>query len=626
MPKNLTPEEIVSRGQQLFSDSQSARTMIDARMRRSNDQYDSIHPREQRKVSDVLLGQLRLFIPKTYNTVSRMHVELMETFYFDNTELVEVTGGPESTVESRDSIKALLSYRLNGHPINFYEEIFEATQDSLKNKVGILKVFPRFKKKKLEKKSNKMVDGKEVQMVDIEEVISDFEPQMVSIPPEDLFLHRFATWKDYWKRPMCHRYILNKLKAKEMGFENTEKAPDPGDMEAGDEVKAQRARSGLTSPFGNSVRPSVSDDLLVFEYWDYLDLDGTGTLQSVTYSLIGTLNGPLLMGLKPRKNTLPYRYSAFETVRPPIVMGTAFPEAHKPYGKDVPEITEALQTETNILRNQDREAAALALRKPLLVNRDAGLDIQGLVNRKISGVVVGEDISQDAVRELSLSAPIINTESINRKIDLDYQEATSMTPGQYGVPSPEQTATGVTSNQANANKKIQAVVRNLAQTLIVPALRLLLRLEQAYETDDMIKKIAGKALGLDSSNGDGPVWTLIQGEYDLAVEVGVNKQTQVNKYMMIMDRMNAANMSLAQLVQNRIADPAKVQFGNPMWAFDQMLKILKQKNTSETKIQAVAPPPQQDGMGVASQPGADMNPQGSVASMNPEEVTGELPG
>ena len=57
----------------------------------------------------------------------------------------------ESTVESRDSIKALLSYRLNGHPINFYEEIFEATQDSLKNKVGILKVFPRFKKKKIEK-------------------------------------------------------------------------------------------------------------------------------------------------------------------------------------------------------------------------------------------------------------------------------------------------------------------------------------------------------------------------------------------------------------------------------------------------------------------------------------------
>lgn len=626
MPKALTPEEILSRGQFLFSSSQSARSLIDIRMRRSNDLYDSIHARDQRKVSDVLLGQLRLFIPKTYNTVTRMHCDVMETFYFDNTELVEVTGGSDTPIESCDALKALLSYRLNSHPINFYEELFEVTQDSIKNKVGIFKVYPKFKKKKLEKKSTKTVDGKEVQMVDIEEVISAFEPQMVSVAPEDLFLHPLATWKDYWKRPMCHRYVLNKTKAKELGFQNVDKAPDPGDLQSGDEVKTQRARSGLTSPFGPSVTPSLSEDILVFEFWDYLDLDNSGTLQSVTYSLLGTLNGPLLMGLPPRKNTLPYRYSEFETVRPPIVMGTAFPEAHKPYGKDLPEFTESLQTETNILRNQDREAAALALRKPLLVNRDAGLDIQGLVNRKISGVVVGEDISQDAVRELSLSAPIINTDAVNRKIDMDYQEATSMTPGQFGVPSAEQTATGVTSNQSNANKKIQAVVRNLAQTLIIPALRLLLRLEQAYETDEMIRKVTGQTLGWKGANDDQPAWALIQGEFDLAVEVGVNKQTQVNKYMMIMDRMNAANMGLAQLVQNRIADPAKVQFANPMWAFDQMLKILKQKNTKETKIQALPPPPEQTAGGVASQPGTDMNPQMSVASMNPEEVTGELPG
>lgn len=201
-----------------------------------------------------------------------------------------------------------------------------------------------------------------------------------------------------------------------------------------------------------------------------------------------------------------------------------------------------------------------------------------------------------------------------------------MPPGQFGVPSSEQTATGVTSNQNNANKKIQSVVRNLAQTLIIPALRLLLRLEQAYETDEMIKKVTGKALGWGGANDDQPAWPLIQGEFDLAVEVGVNKQTQINKFMMMMDRMNAANMSLSALVQNRIADPAKVQFANPMWAFDQMLKVLKQKNTTETKIPAMAPPPQQESQGVASQPGSDMNPQMAVASMNPEEVVGELPG
>lgn len=623
MPEKLTTEELLVRGRSVFSRSKSAREVIERRWARSNDLYDSIFPNDKKKMSDVLLGQWKIFIPKTYNTTQRMHVDVMDTFTFDNEEFTDITQRPDIDDKKRLIAKSLINYRLNGHPINYYQEIFEATQDGIKNKVGILKIYPKLRIKTSEKVVKKDNGGGEiVEIVEPEIEVDAFEPRMECIPPEDLYIDPRFTWKDYWKFPMVYKFTRTRQQFKEMGFKNVDQAQATNDMTTGDQVKTQR---NLTygSPFYNPSENKNKDVLVAYEFWDFFDIDNDGYEESVTYTLLGSSHEPHTMALEMRENTLPYKFSEFECVRPPFIIGQPFPEAHKGYGKDVPEFTEPLQMETIALRNQDREAAALSIRKPLLVNKDAGIDMQALVNRKLGGIVIGEETGPEAVRELQTSSPMINTAPISRAIDNDYYEATSITPGQLGLSNEDKTATGVASDQENANKKIAGIIKNYRYTLVAPAMRYLLRLEQAYESDEFIRNVTGQTLGWNLPNDGTPAWSVIQGDFELNPDATLNKQTQVNRYLMLMDRINQANLAMSQLIQLGVVDPKGIKLANPMWAFDQLLRVLKIKNTESTKIQALPAIPQ-EAKGVASQPGMNANPFASVNQMNPEALLSEL--
>lgn len=627
-------EELVGHGQKLFARSKTARSLVEVRWARSNDLYDSIFPRDKKAVSDVLFGQFRLFIPKTYNTVSRIHVDVMETFYYDQEELVDVAQRPNIPEKNREVTKAVLNYYLRGHPINYYQELSEATQDGLKNKVGVFKVWPKFRLATKETKISKLDEstGKVVEMVDKTTVLKQFEPQLSAIPPEDLFISPAATWKDYWKYPMVYHFTRTRQQLLEMGFDKEAVMKASASIDSGtDLVKEQRNRSGYGSPFSASPAEKSSQDLIHgYEFWDFMDLNQDGYEESVTYTLLGTSLAPEVVAMKPRANTLPYKFSDFECVRPPFVIGQPFPEAHKAYGKDLPEFTEGLQMETNAVRNQDREAAALAIRKPIVVSKDAEINMQALVNRKIGAVITGEDVGPDKVRELQISSPIINTAQISRTIAQDYDEATSITPTQLGLGGDEQTATGATVTQENANKKIAGVVRNYRHTLIIPAMQLVLRLAQAYESDEKVRQITGEVLGWELPNDGTPSWAIIQGDYELSVDTTLNKQLQTNKYLLIADRMNQANLGLGQLLSQGMVKAGEIKFANPMWALDQLLKVLKVRNTDSAKIQAQEPPPPQPGAGgakgVASQPGVNANPSVSTQQFNPEAFLAEISG
>lgn len=623
------PASILKLGQSQFLSSKSARSMVESRWIRSSQLYDSLHPSGEKKISDVLMGQYRLFIPKTYNTVQRMEAEVLETLHFDEDETVSVDSGMDVPLLNRRAVKEILNYRLNSHPINWYEESLEFVQDALKLKVGIFKIYPKLKlSKKDVSKKVKNQDGTYTEMVTQDVSIDAFSPRIDSVSPEDLFLSSEATWKDYFKHPIVHRYVRDRAYLKRCGFQNVDLAPGLKDFNYTDQLKEYRQRSGMASPFYQTMAIGEGEKVMVYEFWTFLDMGGADGYCSATFSLLGGADGPSVLGLPARKNTLPYKYDDFEPVRPPFIIGTAFPEAHKGYGKDLPEIVDGLQTETNILRNQAREAEAVAIRKPLLVAKDAQLDMQQLMNRKIGGVVVGEDVGQDSVRELSQSSPSMNSEPGMRHIDNDFSEATSLYPGQFGASTKDESATGVTTTSANANKKMKLVYENLRRTGFVPALDMLLRLEQAYETDEFIQQVTGQKLGWGRGNDGTPDWRVIQGAYKLSVNTGINKQQQLNRFFLLMDRMNQSNAALGQLVAQGIVDPAKVRYANPMWAFDEIAKTLQYKNLDELKLEAKAPPPAEQApaggpKGLASPPKNSANPQQEL-SANPEEFLNGL--
>lgn len=622
--QELTEEFLSTHGTNLFSQSKDARSYIEREWRNAQYAYDSRFNPDEAKQSSVFMGQSRLFIPKTYNTIQRMLADVMETFFFDPDEIVNIRPDETLSEEVRQCVKSLLNYRLTGKPINFYEEAFEACLDGLKAKMGIFKVYPKLKTTSVETSREKALDeeGNETEIIKTEDQVIAFEPRIECVPPEDMFFSSMATWKDYWKYPMIQRIAKSRDELKRAGFKNVDEVASLGETSQADELKT--ARDWRSSPFSAVTDVKQQERVYDYEIWTFLDLNNDGYLESCVYHMLGGPNGPEKLGKDPVENTLPYSFSEFEHVRPPFIVGSPFPESHKGTGKSLYDFTEGLQKEVNALRNQDREAAAIAIRKPLVVNRDAGIDMSALINRKIGGVVMGDQTGADAIRELQTSNPVVNTAAVSARNEQDYFEATSLSPNQFGVSTRDETATAVSNNQANANKKIQMVIKNMAATLFIPAFRLLLRLEQAYESDAFIHMVTGKRLGWRFPNDGVPSWQQIQGEFEVSVELGINKAAQLNKYLLMLDRMNQANQVTMGMIQAGVVDPSQIQILNPMWAFDRIAEVLRHKNTQEFKLPAMKPPQPMETKGIASQPRNLQNPTDAVGQTSPEMLNAIL--
>jgi len=602
--KKYDEEFLTSHAQDQFQRSTVWRT--DDRIERwtkDNDLYNSKFPPNKGKQSNVLRGQGKLFIPKTYSHVQRMLVDVMETFFFDPEEIVDVSAWKNLPENTRMAVKTLLNYRLNSHPIDFYSEAFELSLDALKNGIGIFKVYPKIT-------SNDKGD------------VESYVPVIECTPYEDIFFDSSATWKDYWKYPITHRIRRSMDYLKRNNYKNLGEIPTiQSEVSTSNPIKQQRAE-GQSSPFSNvnADDESALRETYVYEMWTLLDVNNDGLLESCSYLMAGDEGGPSVLLKDLEENDLPYKVEGEDYNRPPFVVGQAFPEPHQMYGKSLPETVEGLQQETNALRNQRREAVALALRKPLLVSRHANLDLMGLVNRKIGGVVLGDDVSQQSVRELEVHDATAGSAQEQAITDRDYYEATSIPPNMMGMPSSgDETATGVTAHIANANKKISQVIKNLSQTAFVPAFSLLLKLEQNYETDEFIKLVTGRVLGFEWIDDSNPPMEIIQGDFDLKVNLGINKQMQLNKYMMLSDRASIVNQSTVQMLQAGVVQPENVHFVNQMAIYHEMLKIIGDKDV-ERFMTAAQQPPQEEGggvQGIASQEG-----QGDVISMNPEPTEG----
>lgn len=621
-------EELVRRGIDVMRMSRNVRNLVEFEWAKDNDAYDAKFDKKEMAHSE-LLGVPRLFIPKTYAQTQRMMEEVLEQFFFDVEEFCSIRSWKSVPRETIDIVKALINYRLNDHPIQSYQEVYEFVQDGIKNKVGIFKVYPRFKiVKKAGKKFFVDENANDVEppgpKATMEELVQFFSPVVECIPYEDVFLHFEATWKDYWKTPIIHRVKRSRDYCKKRGYKNVDSIPWAGTFPGTDLIKMQRSLN-QGSPFSGA--PEDIEDLQyiwVYECWD-LQPGKYGYLESGSFVLGGSADRPMALLRGWVKNELPYQFDPTEPVRPPFVVGTAFPESHAMYGKSFPGVTRDLQKETNARINQEREAVARALRPPTLVNRNSNIDLMALMIRKIGGVVQGNDVSPESVREMEVNNPVPISLPAQQRIDQLYTEISSIGPDQMGADSTvgnDESATASSTKSTNANKKMNMVIRNLTQTGIIPMLRFLLRLEQEYESDELIEQVTGRVLGwkfVKDSEGNhvGPrPSVVIQGDFDLQISVGVNKQNQLAQLKTITELGAQANGQLTQALQIGAIKAQDAKFFNSTWSFKQMAKLLGQKNVEEMFLPAMQPPPPQQGQGQQGRP----SPPGVSGGMTPAQM------
>lgn len=618
----IDDEFLKSQSMTQFQAMKSARYWVDDRRKKDLELYEGEFSEKENKWSE-LLGTNRLFINKTYTYTQRILVDVIDAFYSDPDELVSVGSDKDVPYYQKDAVKSLLNYRLNSHPIDFYKEVYEAGLDAIRNMTTVIKVYPMLKTKKVPKKveisdgiNNYIVDDPE----ETEEEIDSYSPRLETLPPEDVFFSERATWKNYHQFPICHRYVRTKDQCKRMGYKNVDGMSLSGDKTLGDMTKTERFKD--QSPFSPQNTIPQQRDIVVYEMWDHLPGED-GLLESGSYIMLGDQSGPMVVGRGWERNELPYQMDQFEYNRPPFVLGVAYPESHKLEGKSYPWITEALQRETNAQRNQEREAVARALRPHVYVNRDANVDLMALANRRIGNYVQGDLPAGEAITELPTMNPMAISSAHQARTDNDYSE-TGIPPNLNGAAQGDDTATEATQRLSNANKKITFVLKNLAYTAFVPAIRFLLRLEQTYCTDEFVNMVTGKMLGWEFSNDEFPARKMIQGDFDLKVNLGIGKAAQTNKMLMIWDRMNQTNQANAQLLQMGVADPSLVSFYDPSKVCDIILTINGNRDVENFKFPSKAPPPQEGGaLGAPSMPSNPQDPSMQVSQMSPE-ATGIL--
>ena len=75
------------------------------------------------------------------------------------------------------------------------------------------------------------------------------------------------------------------------------------------------------------------------------------------------------------------------------------------------------------------------------------------------------------------------------------------------------------------------------------------------------------------ANDSTPPIEIIQGDFDLNVNIGMNKQTQINKWIMLFDRGVQANQATVGMLQAGVVNPANVHFVDTMKFYHKMLPL-----------------------------------------------------
>jgi hypothetical protein len=182
----------------------------------------------------------------------------------------------------------------------------------------------------------------------------------------------------------------------------------------------------------------------------------------------------------------------------PYVIGSCVLETHKTYPSSKIELTTDLQRAANQDWNTRFDNVMLALQPRQFVREGAGQDIDDL--RKF---MPGKTVMVNAGK----GEPLTNTITWDRpppvdaaayqeqdRINLDWDDLTGAftNSSQASSQITQQSATGMHLMSGEASGLNEYELRLFAETFVEPLLRLMIKLEQAYETDPVILALAGK--------------------------------------------------------------------------------------------------------------------------------------
>lgn len=249
----------------------------------------------------------------------------------------------------------------------------------------------------------------------------------------------------------------------------------------GDLPKADETREDIWRQFRPSTSGRQRGMYRVIEFWGLQQVE---TEQEVENQLLrGRFGGLLPLVVTTYKNEVllradlnPYavlrdRPEPFDQL--PYFKCTPLPKRGDVWAESLVTRIRPIQREMNTMRNQRRIAVGMEGNPKVLYDQTRLTDVERLVAARYGGVVPTNGPPGDVVHILHIPTSTGNAVQEELMLDADLREGTGVTHYHEGsvVPGMQETATGVSIVAAEGNVKLDTLVENVGQSLILPMVR-----------------------------------------------------------------------------------------------------------------------------------------------------------
>lgn len=544
---------------QLAKDSYDASTTyIDSYYRRQWEAniraFQSKHPVGSKYLSDSFKYRSKGFRPKTRSVIRKNEAAAAAALFsnMDVTNVDPVNPDDPMNVASAFVGKELLQYRLT-KTIPWFKLCMGAFQDA--QTVGIVCSYQywKYQAKKTSKKTDDLIESGEPYYEDETNIIED-RPCIELRPIENIRIDAAADWLDpINSSPFLIDIIpMYAVDVKKMMNTKNGKTGEPIWKKLTDEElrkgvnvdegydRTRMEREPLRQDRFKEDQPLPLGDFEVV--WVHRNFMRMGDSEKVYYTL-GTHF--LLSTPKDIKDVYPY----LDGERP-YVMGVCIVESHRPMPSGVADLAAPLQAEANEIANQRRDNVKLVLDKRWFAARGKQVDIESLVRNVPGGVTLMNDVNMD-VKEVSwsdvTSSAFMEQDRIN--VDLDdlvgnFANSSVQTNRQLN-----ETVGGMKMLNSSASMMTEYLLRTFIETWAEPVLRQLMKLEQYYESDEVVLALAAQKARLWTKFGISQVSDdLLKKDLNLVINVGMgatNPDDRLKKFMQAVAMSNQVSQQSA---------------------------------------------------------------------------------
>ena len=463
----------------------------------------SLHPSGSKYKTDAYKHRSRLFRPKTRASVRSKEAALVLAF-FSTSDAVVVSSEDQDDAESVKAaklLKRIVDIRMDDGLMWFQNSVAAFQETMVMGVVISHQGWEHIEEEYEEKEDSEDYNPDTGEMAIKPKTIKKMRvlkdgPFIQLIPNENFLIHPGAHWLDpigtspftVEMIPMHVVDILDRMERVDtLSGQPTWKEYSMAEISRAasnfyDSDSTRLAKEGGRQDPKSDVFTEIEEYETVWVFRIIAKIPGKGDL--VWYTL-----GEHLMLTDPVPVQEVYKH--LKPGEKPYVAGVSIIEAHRNYPSSIVQLGQDIQAATNNNMNQRFDNVQQVLNKRTFVKRDRNVDLRSLRRNIPGSITLMTDPKTDVeIHETGdITASSYNEQNL---FNSDFDEITgSFSPG--SVQNNKQAAAGETMGGMRmlkdpSNTLTEYLIRVFAETWAKPVLEQIVRLEQAYETDELLLK------------------------------------------------------------------------------------------------------------------------------------------